>query len=243
MTKLFLPIAQIPSLNYSPFEHHGHHFQSQQQTQPSGVQPHIPTQQDSHSPSSQQRQQRQLQQQQLHHHHQHEQQQQIGSQYYSVPFSLNGPIHAPVYPEVPRHYSLPVNVIPAQNGAHPIQGVYPHPLQGQTRRRPRSKRYTNLQCQRCGITETPEWRKGPNGARTLCNACGLFHAKVLKRDGAEAAALAVVNTEVKKRRRRQRKYKPNEPMTIQVPVPIALPIPMGMAPVPVQAQATTQAYC
>jgi uncharacterized Zn finger protein len=68
--------------------------------------------------------------------------------------------------------------------------------------RTRAKRYFNLRCERCGTTDTPEWRKGPNGARTLCNACGLFHAKVLKKEGAEAAALAVVNTEVKKRRRR-----------------------------------------
>ncbi|KAJ1961124.1 hypothetical protein H4R35_007484, partial [Dimargaris xerosporica] len=29
-------------------------------------------------------------------------------------------------------------------------------------------------------TETPEWRKGPNGPRTLCNACGLIYAKMTK---------------------------------------------------------------
>lgn len=28
-------------------------------------------------------------------------------------------------------------------------------------------------CHACGINETPEWRRGPDGARTLCNACGL----------------------------------------------------------------------
>lgn len=28
-------------------------------------------------------------------------------------------------------------------------------------------------CHSCGTTETPEWRRGPDGARTLCNACGL----------------------------------------------------------------------
>ncbi|KAG7289882.1 hypothetical protein NEMBOFW57_006259 [Staphylotrichum longicolle] len=26
--------------------------------------------------------------------------------------------------------------------------------------------------------DTPGWRRGPNGARTLCNACGLYYAKL-----------------------------------------------------------------
>ncbi|KAG1054543.1 hypothetical protein G6F46_002166 [Rhizopus delemar] len=30
-----------------------------------------------------------------------------------------------------------------------------------------------MRCQSCQSTETPEWRKGPFGPRTLCNACGL----------------------------------------------------------------------
>ena len=28
-------------------------------------------------------------------------------------------------------------------------------------------------CHSCNSRETPEWRRGPDGARTLCNACGL----------------------------------------------------------------------
>ncbi|KAJ3084999.1 hypothetical protein HK102_000407 [Quaeritorhiza haematococci] len=35
-------------------------------------------------------------------------------------------------------------------------------------------------CHSCSATETPEWRRGPAGARTLCNACGLIYAKVLR---------------------------------------------------------------
>ena len=32
-------------------------------------------------------------------------------------------------------------------------------------------------CTECGTNESPEWRKGPTGAKTLCNACGLRFAK------------------------------------------------------------------
>lgn len=36
-------------------------------------------------------------------------------------------------------------------------------------RRPTSSRI----CTDCGTTKTPSWRRGSDGARTLCNACGL----------------------------------------------------------------------
>jgi len=33
-------------------------------------------------------------------------------------------------------------------------------------------------CQQCNVTETPEWRSGPTGPKTLCNRCGLRFAKI-----------------------------------------------------------------
>jgi hypothetical protein len=38
----------------------------------------------------------------------------------------------------------------------------------------------NLYCYMCGVTETPEWRRGPSGEHTLCNACGLQYAKSIR---------------------------------------------------------------
>lgn len=32
-------------------------------------------------------------------------------------------------------------------------------------------------CTDCGTLDSPEWRKGPKGPKTLCNACGLRWAK------------------------------------------------------------------
>ncbi|KAK9729771.1 white collar 2 type of transcription factor [Basidiobolus ranarum] len=37
-------------------------------------------------------------------------------------------------------------------------------------------------CSECGTVESPEWRKGPQGPKTLCNACGLRWAKKTKRE-------------------------------------------------------------
>eukprot|EP01088_Endostelium_zonatum_P013942 TRINITY_DN2890_c0_g1_i1.p1 TRINITY_DN2890_c0_g1~~TRINITY_DN2890_c0_g1_i1.p1 ORF type:complete len:389 (-),score=138.57 TRINITY_DN2890_c0_g1_i1:42-1157(-) len=36
-------------------------------------------------------------------------------------------------------------------------------------------------CHYCGIESSPQWRRGPDGGKTLCNACGLQYARVLKR--------------------------------------------------------------
>ncbi|KAF9080820.1 hypothetical protein BGX23_001629 [Mortierella sp. AD031] len=41
-------------------------------------------------------------------------------------------------------------------------------------------------CQSCHSSDTPEWRRGPDGARTLCNACGLHYAKLLRRQNEQA---------------------------------------------------------
>ncbi|KAG2229885.1 hypothetical protein INT48_004011 [Thamnidium elegans] len=48
--------------------------------------------------------------------------------------------------------------------------------------RRRSKRsMIGQRCHSCNTTETPEWRRGPDGARTLCNACGLHYSKLLRK--------------------------------------------------------------
>ncbi|KAK6458068.1 uncharacterized protein RJT20DRAFT_147610 [Scheffersomyces xylosifermentans] len=44
-----------------------------------------------------------------------------------------------------------------------------------------------VNCQHCNSKETPEWRRGPEGSRTLCNACGLFYSKLIKRHGLKEA--------------------------------------------------------
>ncbi|KAL0066098.1 hypothetical protein AAF712_006930 [Marasmius tenuissimus] len=45
-------------------------------------------------------------------------------------------------------------------------------------------------CLGCAATSTPEWRRGPMGPRTLCNACGLVYAKMIKKRDREKARAA-----------------------------------------------------
>ncbi|GAA6014673.1 hypothetical protein JCM11491_000189 [Sporobolomyces phaffii] len=56
---------------------------------------------------------------------------------------------------------------------------------GQSEKRRRQKQKTDgdsdLVCRDCGRTDSPEWRKGPEGPKTLCNACGLRYAKLKSR--------------------------------------------------------------
>eukprot|EP01114_Cavostelium_apophysatum_P016410 TRINITY_DN4659_c0_g1_i1.p1 TRINITY_DN4659_c0_g1~~TRINITY_DN4659_c0_g1_i1.p1 ORF type:complete len:281 (-),score=27.94 TRINITY_DN4659_c0_g1_i1:180-1022(-) len=40
-------------------------------------------------------------------------------------------------------------------------------------------------CRSCGETKTSEWRRGPDGYKSLCNACGIHYAKVVKKEEEE----------------------------------------------------------
>ncbi|KAF8479400.1 hypothetical protein JB92DRAFT_3044372 [Gautieria morchelliformis] len=52
---------------------------------------------------------------------------------------------------------------------------------GKAKYRKRSRATPPGKCHSCNIRETPEWRRGPDGARTLCNACGLHYAKLIRK--------------------------------------------------------------
>ncbi|PTB68214.1 white collar 2 [Trichoderma citrinoviride] len=45
-------------------------------------------------------------------------------------------------------------------------------------------------CTDCGTLDSPEWRKGPSGPKTLCNACGLRWAKKEKKRNSVGTPLA-----------------------------------------------------
>ncbi|EPQ56661.1 hypothetical protein GLOTRDRAFT_138328 [Gloeophyllum trabeum ATCC 11539] len=73
----------------------------------------------------------------------------------------------PAAPEMPREATPAGAGAPVKREGQPVQ-------EGQV-------------CLGCSATSTPEWRRGPMGPRTLCNACGLVYAKMIKRRTRDAA--------------------------------------------------------
>ncbi|KAH7342167.1 hypothetical protein B0J17DRAFT_567400 [Rhizoctonia solani] len=54
-------------------------------------------------------------------------------------------------------------------------------VSGKMKYKKRSRATPPGSCHSCEITDTPEWRRGPDGQRTLCNACGLHYAKLVRK--------------------------------------------------------------
>ncbi|KAL5204021.1 hypothetical protein ABZP36_008892 [Zizania latifolia] len=78
--------------------------------------------------------------------------------------SLDSPLHlVPV-----AVHPVPVNSSDEGGGG----GSYQRRVMGRKRNRqgPEDRR-----CSHCHTSETPQWRMGPNGPGTLCNACGIRH--------------------------------------------------------------------
>ncbi|CEP61006.1 Gat2p LALA0_S02e04632g [Lachancea lanzarotensis] len=63
------------------------------------------------------------------------------------------------------------------------------PVHDEVRNERPSYAVQGMECVHCASTETPEWRRGPYGNRTVCNACGLFYCKIVKRFGVQKANL------------------------------------------------------
>ncbi|KAJ1702182.1 hypothetical protein LUZ63_001961 [Rhynchospora breviuscula] len=55
---------------------------------------------------------------------------------------------------------------PKKRGRKPKAKNYNHPLYY-------SSSGSERRCSHCGVNKTPQWRAGPEGAKTLCNACGV----------------------------------------------------------------------
>jgi len=68
---------------------------------------------------------------------------------------------------------------------HSAPASPPVKLKGTRVRKQRAKDDPNSTlnyCRSCGQTKTSEWRRGPDGYKSLCNACGIHYAKVVKKE-------------------------------------------------------------
>lgn len=86
----------------------------------------------------------------------------------------------------------------------------------------------DLYCHNCKTKDTPEWRRGPMGAKTLCNACGIRW----RLSQAEAA----------KQKKGDPQLSPTQMPQLQFPLHVQLPSPSGspQSPSTSPTQAPTQ---
>jgi len=67
----------------------------------------------------------------------------------------------------------------------------------------------NKSCEFCGTTDTPMWRRGPQGKGTLCNACGVkWSLKFRKNSGKEKVATS--SSKTPKKTKRETPYTKND---------------------------------
>ncbi|TXT10206.1 uncharacterized protein COLE_04140 [Cutaneotrichosporon oleaginosum] len=111
---------------------------------------------------------------------------------YGTPAPPPAPASAPAAPapiSAPAAPAAPASAPPfARGGYAPYEG-YRAPVENHAPRggstRPLVRPPGDVEkCRGCGTRESPEWRKGENGVKDLCNACGLKLARaVAKREG------------------------------------------------------------
>jgi len=82
-----------------------------------------------------------------------------------------------------QHYPTPHGYEAGPSGAFPTVSSLEDDGDTEPRRKKPKKSFGGEQyiCNTCGRTDSPEWRKGPHGPKTLCNACGLRWAKKVRK--------------------------------------------------------------
>lgn len=76
------------------------------------------------------------------------------------------------------------------NEAKPFDKNQPMIFRSNNRKKSTAVDKSQCVCERCLTKTTPQWRPGPNGQNTLCNACGLKWFRHEKSKGVQKADAA-----------------------------------------------------
>jgi len=91
------------------------------------------------------------------------------------------------------------------------------------------------QCDFCHTVDTPEWRSGPNGKKTLCNRCGIRFSKLKKKMGNNPIQLSDLKKNQKRAPKSKSKPKPQDlpltPLTPKTPSTPSTPASIPSTPV------------
>lgn len=121
----------------------------------------------------------------------------------SMPMTLNPPVPESYYRSagnsasyesgsMPNNYEMGIGTgyrAASYAGNRGLDAVLEDDTDEVSRRKKLKKNHLGDQhvCVTCGRTDSPEWRKGPQGPKTLCNACGLRWAKQQRKFDADLA--------------------------------------------------------
>ncbi|CAO0793226.1 unnamed protein product [Mucor circinelloides] len=81
----------------------------------------------------------------------------------------------------PIHYARPKKYQPYPTV--PLENLLLLPNSDKQQQYVSSHHHHKHHCQSCGTESSPEWRRGPTGHKTLCNACGLRYSRSVARQG------------------------------------------------------------
>ncbi|KAK1924597.1 hypothetical protein DB88DRAFT_486096 [Papiliotrema laurentii] len=91
------------------------------------------------------------------------------------PHLIPPPVAPPHMYPLSNGYGASPPALSSQFPAFTYDRAYASPNTGRTAENPSGR------CHSCGIQGAIEWRRGPDGARTLCDSCGLHYAKLSRR--------------------------------------------------------------
>ncbi|KAI8338463.1 hypothetical protein BC941DRAFT_512598 [Chlamydoabsidia padenii] len=98
----------------------------------------------------------------------------------SPPTQPSSPVDHPCYSRISSPSPTP------SSNSSPEMSNSKHRISKSWRIRPNEKK----QCESCRTSQSPEWRRGPSGHRTLCNACGLRYSRSLARQEQRVSPIA-----------------------------------------------------
>lgn len=93
----------------------------------------------------------------------------------------------PSFTQSPQSPQSPLNQFQtndeySNNSTLPYQSTQHHKHKTRKQRAKAPPLSSDLYCRSCGETQTCEWRRGPDGYKSLCNACGIHYAKIVKKE-------------------------------------------------------------